>query len=115
MRPTHIGFVASEIVTHICRRGNSRAVRRRRFHVSQTEGWAALMAVATLVYSFNAWPQPYSSAPFAGASQIKGSTDGTGRDARFFEPVGVAVGPEADIYVADMGNQTIRHVTHSGG
>ncbi len=37
-----------------------------------------------------------------------GSADGTGSGALFFQPVGVAVGTIGELFVADMGNNTIR-------
>ncbi len=44
----------------------------------------------------------------------KGSTDGTGAGALFFNPQGVAVDGAGNVYVADSGNNTIRVVTSSG-
>ncbi len=43
-----------------------------------------------------------------------GSTDGTGSDARFDEPVGVAMDNAGNIYVADQFNHTIRKITAAG-
>ena len=49
---------------------------------------------------------------FAGGAQ--GSADGTGADARFADPQGVAVDGGGNVYVADRSNNTIRKVTPSG-
>ena len=43
-----------------------------------------------------------------------GSADGTGSDARFNFPFGVAVDSAGNVYVADHGNNTIRKVTSAG-
>lgn len=43
-----------------------------------------------------------------------GFKDGTGAEARFMSPWGIAVGPEGDLYVADSSNGAIRKVTREG-
>ena len=50
----------------------------------------------------------------AGLAGILGSTDGTGSDARFALPYGVAVDSAGNVYVADFDNHTIRKVTSEG-
>ncbi|HVR36292.1 MAG TPA: SMP-30/gluconolactonase/LRE family protein [Methylomirabilota bacterium] len=50
----------------------------------------------------------------AGLMTYAGAVDGTGRDARFAEPRGVAVDGDGNLYVSDSANQTIRKVTVSG-
>ena len=50
----------------------------------------------------------------AGAGGIRGSVDGTGAAARFALPSGVAVDSAGNVYVADVGNATIRKVTPGG-
>jgi len=50
----------------------------------------------------------------AGSPGNPGSTDGTGSEARFHNPAGVAVDSSGNIYVADNGNNTIRKVTPGG-
>ncbi|WP_184338484.1 NHL domain-containing protein, partial [Prosthecobacter vanneervenii] len=50
----------------------------------------------------------------AGSAGVKGSTDDTGSAARFFSPSGVAVDSAGNVYVADLGNHTIRKVTAAG-
>ncbi len=47
----------------------------------------------------------------AGKFGSPGSTDGTGSDARFSSPKGVAVDNNGNIYIADTGNSTIRKIT----
>jgi sugar lactone lactonase YvrE len=50
----------------------------------------------------------------AGASGSHGSADGTGGEARFWAPFGVAVDGAGIVYVADMANNTIRKITPKG-
>jgi Tol biopolymer transport system component len=50
----------------------------------------------------------------AGLAGAPGSADGTGPDARFQEPNGVAVDGGGVVYVADSGNHTIRRITPAG-
>jgi hypothetical protein len=50
----------------------------------------------------------------AGLAGSSGSADGTGRAARFYRPVGVAVDSAGNVYVADWLHGTIRKVTPVG-
>jgi serine/threonine protein kinase len=50
----------------------------------------------------------------AGISGSHGSTDGPGREARFWAPFGVAVDHSGNVYVADTANNTIRKITPKG-
>ena len=50
----------------------------------------------------------------AGAAGTSGTADGTGSDARFSYPAGVAVDGSGIVYVADSVNHTIRKVTPAG-
>ncbi len=50
----------------------------------------------------------------AGATGIAGFADGSGAAARFDTPMGITVGPDGDIYVADRNNNRIRRVTPAG-
>jgi hypothetical protein len=50
----------------------------------------------------------------AGRAGHQGSADGAGEAARFFNPVGVAVDGEGNVYVADQFNQTIRKIAPTG-
>ncbi|MEI8042413.1 MAG: cadherin domain-containing protein, partial [Verrucomicrobiota bacterium] len=51
---------------------------------------------------------------FAGLSGTSGSADGTGSNARFNQPDGVAVGRDDTVYVSESGNKTIRRITPAG-
>ncbi|MBI2949737.1 MAG: hypothetical protein HYY23_19065 [Verrucomicrobia bacterium] len=50
----------------------------------------------------------------AGLAGFAGSADGTGANARFASPLGVAVDNAGNVYVADSGNSTIRKITPGG-
>src|SRR5262249_48890179 len=50
----------------------------------------------------------------AGTAGMNGSADGTGPDARFSFPAGVAVDRAGNLYVADTGNTTLRKITPDG-
>ncbi|MCX6952028.1 MAG: immunoglobulin domain-containing protein, partial [Verrucomicrobia bacterium] len=50
----------------------------------------------------------------AGSPGLSGAADGTGTDARFSSPQGVAVDGFGTLFVADFGNSTIRKVTSGG-
>jgi len=50
----------------------------------------------------------------AGLACSSGSADGTGSDASFYNPWGVAVNSAGNVYVADTYNHTIRKVTPGG-
>ena len=50
----------------------------------------------------------------AGLANYSGSTDGTGSDARFNFPLGVATDSAGNVYVADAGNNKIRKITPAG-
>lgn len=50
----------------------------------------------------------------AGAVGERGDIDGTGPEARFSSPMGVAVDSSGNVYVADTDNHTIRKVTPAG-
>jgi sugar lactone lactonase YvrE len=56
--------------------------------------------------------EPYYFGRLAG--NYPGSDDGTGSDARFFDPESVAVDAAGNVYVADYVNSTIRKVTPAG-
>ena len=52
---------------------------------------------------------------FAGKHGVRGTDDGTGSDARFFSPNGIALdAATGTMYVADSGNHTIRKITLAG-
>src|SRR5438477_202481 len=50
----------------------------------------------------------------AGVPLVAGSADGSGAEARFDHPVGLAVDGAGNIYVADRVNDTIRKITPAG-
>jgi len=50
----------------------------------------------------------------AGLAGFGQSADGTGTEARFYLPYGVAVGSSGNVYVADSNNETIRKITPAG-
>jgi len=51
---------------------------------------------------------------FAGTAGVTGSADGTGAAAQFNQPSGVAVDGAGNVYVAELGNDTIRKITPAG-
>lgn len=51
---------------------------------------------------------------FAGTAGTPGSTNGSGANARFNSPAGIAVDPSGTVYVADTLNHTIRKITVAG-
>ncbi|MEA3210598.1 MAG: hypothetical protein QOE70_3655 [Chthoniobacter sp.] len=51
---------------------------------------------------------------FAGSNGGPGHADGTGAAARFYNPCGLAVDANGNVYVADGGNSTIRKITAAG-
>ena len=50
----------------------------------------------------------------AGSAGVSGNADGSGVDARFDNPRGIAIDVGGNLYVADTGNSTIRRVTPAG-
>jgi streptogramin lyase len=50
----------------------------------------------------------------AGLSGTSGTANGTGSEARFNQPYGLAVDSDGNVYVADRGNNAIRRVTSAG-
>ena len=50
----------------------------------------------------------------AGLAGASGSTNGTGSEARFYQPSGITVDNAGNVYVADTANHTIRKITPEG-
>ncbi len=50
----------------------------------------------------------------AGRADQLGSADGMGGDARFNNPVGIAVDESGNVYASDFGSHTIRKITSAG-
>jgi sugar lactone lactonase YvrE len=50
----------------------------------------------------------------AGVAGVAGAVDGSGTNALFFQPQGIAVDTATNLYVADTGNQTVRKITPAG-
>jgi sugar lactone lactonase YvrE len=71
------------------------------------------LILLSLAFALQADAQTYATTTFAGQSGV-GSADGTGSDARFFNPAGVAVDSSGNVYVADSGNHTIRKISSAG-
>jgi sugar lactone lactonase YvrE len=55
-----------------------------------------------------------STADEAGAISPPGSVDGTGAAASFSQPTGLAIDSAGNLFVTDLGNETIRKVTSTG-
>jgi hypothetical protein len=51
---------------------------------------------------------------FAGLPGVPGTNDGTGMGARFYLPLGICVDNKGNVFVAEIGNHTIRQVTPAG-
>jgi sugar lactone lactonase YvrE len=75
---------------------------------------AALLALGLAVIAAPVFGQSYSFTIFAGTPPPIGSRDGTGADARFYNPVAVAVDSAGNTYVADRENAVIRRITAAG-
>jgi hypothetical protein len=50
----------------------------------------------------------------AGLARTNGVADGTNSNARFFQPAGIAVDTNGDVFVSDYSNNTIRRLKRSG-
>ncbi len=50
----------------------------------------------------------------AGLAGTSGAIDGTGSAARFARPSAIALGPDGDLYIAELDNNVIRRVTTAG-
>jgi serine/threonine protein kinase/sugar lactone lactonase YvrE len=59
-------------------------------------------------------PPPFTPPIVVGAIGFAGANDGFGNDARFSSPGAIALDSAGYIYIADMGNNTIRKISPSG-
>ena len=55
-----------------------------------------------------------SVSTFAGVAGVSNSFDGTGANAQFYHPEGVATDPGGNVYVTDTWNHTVRKITPAG-
>src|SRR5271154_2124711 len=76
-------------------------------------GCAALALVSVTQAQVN-YKTPYTFTTLAGTAYVPGGTDGTGPAAQFNAPYGTAVDSNGNVYVADLGNNTIRKITPAG-
>ena len=74
----------------------------------------AVVGLALVASACTPPPPVCSGTTLAGAAGSPGSADGTGSEARFRYPFGVAVDGSGTIYVADFANHTIRKITPTG-
>jgi sugar lactone lactonase YvrE len=70
-----------------------------------------LLSAGLLLFQRTAAAQAVTTLAGSGA---EGSMDGTGAEASFFRPSGLAVDSSFNVYVADSGNNKIRKITPSG-
>ena len=74
----------------------------------------ALAAAVLQVLAVQANAASYAFAQLAGDGSVLDQTNGTGSNARFFNPTGVAVDGSGNVYVADGGDHTIRKIAAGG-
>ncbi len=73
----------------------------------------SLLAVA-IVRGQSIYSMPYMFTTIAGVAGTTGGNDGTNNNARLYNPEGIAVDGEGNLYVADTFNNTIRKITPVG-
>lgn len=88
-------------------RRSSRALRRASL-------WLAASLTLPDGIAQSVYTTPATISTFAGLATVNGATDGTGSEARFNTPNGVAVDSSGNVYVADTTNHTIRKITPAG-
>ena len=74
--------------------------------------WLAVLPLAALGQANYATPDTFIT--IAGKAGTSGSTDGTNSTARLNGPIGVAVDSHGNLYVPEVGNNTIRTVKPAG-
>lgn len=78
-------------------------------------GWVSVAALAVSLLTVNATrADSWIFSTIVGNAVALDHTDGTGNNARLFNPTGVAVDATGTIYFADGGDHTIRKVTAGG-
>ena len=97
-RPTGPGQAPGSTIPKISLRRKRESLRCRRRGRHPRKVVIATGAVTTL----------------AGSPSSRGTADGQGAAARFYDPVGVGTDSSGNIYVADSGNNTVRKVTPAG-
>src|SRR4051795_8567881 len=74
-----------------------------------------VLAAAVVGGSVAGAAQPPAISTFAGVGAAGFSGDGgPAHDARLASPLGLAVDPQGDVYIADSGNDRVREVTPAG-
>lgn len=77
-------------------------------------GILGALLIANLALSSLARADTYLFSTFAGNAVALDHIDGTGSNARFLNPTGIAVDAAGTLYVADGGDHTVRRVTAGG-
>ena len=73
---------------------------------------SALVAIAAI--PSQAATYNYSITTLAGSAGQAGTADGSGSNAQFNQPLGIALAPDGSYYISDFGNSTIRRMTANG-
>jgi sugar lactone lactonase YvrE len=94
--------------------GSASSARFRSPHAIAVDRFGTLYVADDRSHSIRTISSGGFVSTLAGEPGQSGSVDGTGRDARFREPKGIAVDGFGNIYVADTGNSVIRRITVSG-
>jgi sugar lactone lactonase YvrE len=67
-----------------------------------------------VLHAQNTYARPYVFTTLAGGAGGPGTADGSGSDAQFYYPFGVAVDSSGNVYVSDQYNHTIRKISSAG-